>query len=79
MLYRLKNESYKSYIKETQSDVFIGNSELQSEQKLNESGSIFIKTLTHVPQSVENLTEKIIAHFVEVDIETVKNDAVVFF
>lgn len=79
MLYRLKNESYKSYIKETQSDVFIGNSELQSEQKLNESGSIFIKTLTHVPQSVENLAEKIIAHFVEVDIETVKNDAVVFF
>lgn len=76
MLYRLKNESY---IKETQSDVFIGNSELQSEQKLNESGSIFIKTLTHVPQSVENLAEKIIAHFVEVDIETVKNDAVVLF
>lgn len=46
---------------------------------VSESGAVFLSVLSRSPQSIDNLVKKICEQFVEVDSETIKNDAIEFY
>lgn len=46
---------------------------------VSESGAIFLSVLSRIPQSIDELTEKICKNFTDVDIEIIKNDAIEFY
>lgn len=46
---------------------------------VSESGAIFLSVLSRIPQSIDELAEKIGKHFTDVDIEIIKNDAIEFY
>lgn len=46
---------------------------------LSESGAVFFSTLSRTPQSIDKLIQKINKQFSDVDIETIRNDALGFY
>lgn len=46
---------------------------------VSESGAVFLDALNRTPQSIGELAEKICRQFTDVDIETIKNDAIEFY
>lgn len=46
---------------------------------VSQSGSVFLSVLGRKPQTLSELTQKIIKRFTDVDIETIKNDAKEFY
>jgi radical SAM protein with 4Fe4S-binding SPASM domain len=46
---------------------------------VSQSGAVFLSVLSRKPQTLDELTKKIIKQFTDVDIETIKNDAKDFY
>lgn len=46
---------------------------------VSESGAVFLAVLSRIPQSIDDLTQKICDQFTDVDIEIIKNDAIEFY
>jgi radical SAM protein with 4Fe4S-binding SPASM domain len=46
---------------------------------VSQSGTVFLSVLGRKPQTLDELVQKIIKHFIDVDIETIKNDAKEFY
>lgn len=46
---------------------------------VSESGAIFLSVLNRIPQSIDELAEKICKRFADVDIEMIKEDAIGFY
>jgi radical SAM protein with 4Fe4S-binding SPASM domain len=46
---------------------------------LSESGAVFFSVLDRIPQTVDDLAKKINTQFADVDIETIKTDAIEFY
>lgn len=46
---------------------------------VSQSGTIFLSALGEIPQTLDDIAVKIITQFVDVDVETIKSDAIEFF
>ncbi len=76
MLYRQKKDTY---IRNYDGVGYITSTGIFNDRMVNESGTVFLCALNRKPQSLDELTDKIIKAFVDVDRETVKKDAEEFY
>ena len=76
MLYRQKKDTY---IRNYDGAGYITSTGIFNDRMVNESGTVFLCALSRKPQTLDELTDKIIKSFVGVDRETVKKDAEEFY
>lgn len=76
MFYRQKKDTY---IRNYDGLGYITSTGIFNDRMVNESGTVFLCALSREPQSLEQLADKIIAQFVDVDRETVITDAKEFY
>lgn len=76
MLYRQKKDTY---IRNYDGVGYITSTGIFNDRMVNESGTVFLCALNRKPQSLDELADKIIKSFVDVDRETVKKDAEEFY
>lgn len=46
---------------------------------ISESGAVFLSVLSKIPQTIDELAEKIVSRFTDVDISIIKHDAIEFY
>ena len=76
MLYRQKKDTY---IRNYDGVGYITSTGLFNDRCTNESGTVFLCALNRKPQTLDELTDKILPQFVGVDRDTIKNDAEEFY
>ena len=76
MLYRQKKDTY---IRNYDGSGYITSTGIWNDRMVNESGTVFLCALSREPQTLDELAEKIIKSFVDVDKETIKKDAEEFY
>ena len=76
MLYRLRNATHLSKKK---NEVVLENDSLEKCQSFNSSGAVFVSSLSHIAKTIEELAEKIMISFSNVEKQTVIHDAEGFF
>ena len=76
MLYRQKKDTY---IRNYDGAGYITSTGIWNDRMINESGTVFLCALSREPQTLDELAEKIIKSFVDVDKETIKKDAEEFY
>lgn len=79
MLYRLNKDSFFYDSKSAEKNSALKNSETGKSERVNQSGYIFLSVLSHVPQSVESLADKIMSAFKNAERDTVIHDAGEFY
>lgn len=76
MFYQQKINTYtRSY----ENVGFIISTDTLKDKMVNESASVFLNAINRTPQSLDELTDKIMLSFSDADRETIKNDAKEFF
>lgn len=76
MLYRQK---FNTFIRNYDGAGYITSTGIFNDRVVNESGTIFLMALSREPQSLEQLVDKIMVQFINVDKETVLADAQKFY
>ena len=76
MLYRQKKDTY---IRNYDGVGYITSTGLFNDRCTNESGTVFLCALNRKPQTLDELTDKILPQFVGVDRDTIKKDAEEFY
>lgn len=76
MLYRLRSATHLSKKK---NEVVLENDSLEKCQSFNSSGAVFVSSLSHIAKTIEELAEKIMISFSNVEKQTVIHDAKGFF
>lgn len=76
MLYRQKKDTH---IRKLANGALITSKDNLDEKLVDESGAVFLCALSHKPQSLDVLADKILKVFVGVDKETIKHDAAEFY
>ena len=76
MLYRQKKDTY---IRNYDGAGYITSTGIWNDRMVNESGTVFLCALSREPQSLDELADKIVISFVDVDKETIKKDAEEFY
>ena len=76
MLYRQKKDTY---IRNYDGLGYITSTGMFNDRVVNESGAVFLSALSREPQSLEQLADKIMAQFIDVDKETILTDAKDFY
>lgn len=76
MLYRQKKDTY---IRNYDGVGYITSTGLFNDRCTNETGTVFLCALSRKPQTIDELTDKIMSAFVDVDRETIKADAEEFY
>ena len=76
MFYRHKKDTY---IRNYDGAGYITSTGIWNDRMVNESGTVFLCALSREPQTLDELAEKIIKSFVDVDKETIKKDAEEFY
>ena len=76
MLYRQKKDTY---IRNYDGVGYITSTGLFNDRCTNESGTVFLCALNRNPQTIDELVDKIISQFDDVDRETIKKDAQEFY
>ena len=76
MFYRQKKDTY---IRNYDGAGYITSTGIWNDRMVNESGTVFLCALSREPQTLDELAEKIIKSFVDVDKETIKKDAEEFY
>lgn len=79
MLYRLKKDSTVHIATAKDENSVITNQALKKESVVDASGGIFLSALSHVPQSLETLVQKLLQTFIGVDAQTLLPDAQEFY
>lgn len=79
MLYRLKKDSTVCMATRKDEESVIKNHALEEESVVDVSGGVFLSALTHVPQSLETLVQKLLRTFVGVDEQRLLHDAQEFY
>lgn len=76
MLYRQKKDTY---IRNYDGVGYITSTGIFNDRIVNQSGTIFLCALSRTPQTLDELTDKILPQFTGVDRETIKSDAQEFY
>ena len=76
MLYRQKKDTY---IRNYDGLGYITSTGIFNDRIVNESGTIFLCALSRKPQSLDELIDKILPQFTDVDRDTIKKDAEEFY
>ncbi len=76
MLYRQKKDTY---IRNYDGLGYITSTVIFNDRIVNESGTIFLCALSRKPQSLDELIDKILPQFTDVDRDTIKKDAEEFY
>lgn len=76
MLYRQKKDTF---IRNYDGVGYITSTGIWNDRIVNESGTVFLKALSRTPQTLDELAEKILKSFVDVDKETILKDAEEFY
>ena len=76
MLYRLRSATHLS---KNKNEVVLENDLLEKCQSFNSSGAVFVSSLSHIAKTIEELAEKIMISFSNVEKQTVIHDAEGFF
>ena len=76
MLYKLKKDSH---IRVSNDYGYITSTDLNKTNEVDESGSVFLAALSSEPQTLNQLTNKLLETFKEVDPETILSDAKDFY
>ena len=76
MLYRLRSATHLS---KNKNEVVLENDLLEKCQSFNSSGAVFVSSLSHLAKTIEELAEKIMISFSNVEKQTVIHDAEGFF
>lgn len=76
MLYRQKKDTY---IRNYDGLGYITSTGMFNDRVVNESGAVFLSALSREPQNLEQLADKIMAQFIDVDKETILTDAKAFY
>lgn len=76
MLYRQKADTYIRQFNET---AVVTSTKTFNQKIVNESGTVFLCSLSYQPQTLDELAEKIVKSFVGVDVKTIKKDAEEFY
>lgn len=79
MLYRLKKDATVHIAIAEDENSVITNHVLKKESVVDASGGIFLSVLSHVPQSLETLVQKLLQKFIDVDAQTLLPDAREFY
>ena len=76
MLYRQKKDTY---IRNYDGVGYITSTGIFNDRIVNQSGTIFLCALSRTPQTLDELTDKILPQFTGVDRDTIKSDAQEFY
>ena len=76
MFYRQKKDTY---IRNYDGVGYITSTGIFNDRCTNESGTVFLCALNRKPQTLDELVDKILVHFTDVDRETIKTDAKSFY
>ena len=76
MLYRQKKDTY---IRNYDGVGYITSTGIFNDRCTNDSGTVFLCALSRKPQSLDDLTDKILPQFTGVDRETIRTDAAEFY
>jgi len=80
MLYRQKNDSFIREFKGSDGVIgYITNPNGFGDRVFDSVGAVFLAALSREPQSLDELTEKIMRSFIDADYEIVRNDAESFY
>ena len=76
MFYKQKKDTY---IRNYDGMGYITSTGIWNDRMVNESGTVFLCALSREGQTLDQLADKIIKSFVDVDKETIKKDAEEFY
>ena len=76
MFYKQKKDTY---IRNYDGMGYITSTGIWNDRMVNESGAVFLCALSREGQTLDQLADKIIKSFVDVDKETIKKDAEEFY